>query len=205
MNTLPRSLLTPDKVTEIKSLLWDGVQKQREIADSYHVTQTTISRIFRGHEHAEVPWPDNSTGSIPTARWETLIKSKRRGARYANSQRQEPTEFVKDAAKKVASILEAKSPSLDGEFSSIIGNLSGKGSKQNSNKSKGKLLPWLEIKEQDPAHPLVREMESRPDEYLKAAMMLVLKEVPLKEWQREPTLLLIEATRKQIEEKGKIE
>jgi hypothetical protein len=105
----------------------------------------------------------------------------------------------------VASILEAKSPSLDGEFSSIIGNLSGKGSKQNSNKSKGKLLPWLEIKEQDPAHPLVREMESRPDEYLKAAMMLVLKEVPLKEWQREPTLLLIEATRKQIEEKGKIE
>ena len=191
--TLPRSLLTPDKVLLIKEKLWDGMLKQREIAEEFYVTQTTISRIFRGYEHTDVLWPDGSEGSIPEARWETLIKSKRRGARYANSQRQEPTEFVKNAAKKVATALGSMDTSLDGGKRKGIGN-----------KKPNKLLPWLDIKERDPAHPLVREVEAEQDGYLKAAMMLVLKELPLEEWQREPTLILIEETRKRIRSNKKV-
>jgi|TARA_Y100000310_G_scaffold345664_1_gene467928 hypothetical protein len=204
MNTLPRSLLTPDKVLLIKEKLWDGMLKQREIAEEFYVTQTTISRIFRGHEHPDVPWPDNSTGSIPEARWETLIKSKRRGARYANSQRQEPTEEVKSAAKKVATALDAMDTSLDSEFSAIIGKPSNKRKGKGTRAKKSKLLPWSTIKEQDPAHPLIREVEAKGDGYLKAAVMLVLKNIPLEEWQRDATLALIESTRKKIKENKKV-
>lgn len=205
MNTLPRSLLTPEKVLLIKEKLWDGALKQYEIAEEFSVTQTTISRIFRGHEHSEVPWPDNSTGPIPIARWETLIRSKRRGARYANSQRQEPTEFVKKAAANVASILEDKNPSLDSEFASIISNPNSKSDRGDVGGGNAKkLLPWLEIKEQDPAHPLIREVEARQDGHLKAAMMLVLRGVPLEEWQRKPTLALIKSTREKLEKERKM-
>ena len=203
--TLPRSLLTPNKVLLIKEKLWDGMLKQREIAEEYFVTQTTISRIFRGYEHADVLWPDGSEGSIPEARWETLIKSKRRGARYANSQRQEPTEFVKSAAKKVATALSSMGTSLDGEFRTIVDKPSDKGKgKGTGNKKPKRLLPWPDIKEQDPAHPLVKEVEVWKDGYLKAAMMLVLKELPLEEWQRGPTLSLIEETRKRIRSNKKV-
>ena len=203
--TLPRSLLTPDKVLLIKERLWDGMLKQREIAEEYFVTQTTISRIFRGYEHADVPWPDGSTGSIPADRWETLIKSKRRGARYANSQRQEPTEFVKKAAKKVAAALDTMGSGLDSEFRDILSKHSDKPKRKGvGDTKKSKLLPWLDIKAQDPAHPLVREMEAKQDGYLKAAMQLVFKNLPVEEWQREPTLILIEATRKKIKSNKKV-
>jgi hypothetical protein len=203
--TLPRSLLTPDKVLLIKEKLWDGMLKQREIAEEFYVTQTTISRIFRGYEHTDVLWPDGSEGSIPEARWEILIKSKRRGARYANSQRQEPTEFVKNAAKKVATALSSMDTSLDGEFRTIVNKPSDKGKRNGiRNKKSKKLLPWLDIKERDPAHPLVREVEAKQDGYLKVAMMLVLKELPLEEWQRDPTLILIEETRRKIRSNKKV-
>ena len=202
--TLPRSLLTPDKVLLIKERLWDGVQKQREIGEEFFVTQTTISRIFRGYEHADIPWPDGSTGSIPTERWETLIKSKRRGARYANSQRQEPTEFVKKAAKKVSTALERMDTGLDSEFSAIVSQAPDKRGRKNTGGKKSKLISWLDIKERDPAHPLIREVEANKDGYLKAAMMLVFKTLPVDEWQREPTLILIESTRKKIKSNKKV-
>lgn len=56
-------ILTPETVLEIKQKLWEG-KPQAELAVEYAVTQTTISRILNGIQWSEIPWPDESTGSM---------------------------------------------------------------------------------------------------------------------------------------------
>lgn len=52
----PRSKLTRDEVIEVKRRIWNGEHKKR-IADDYGVDPSSISRIYRGLNWKDVPWP----------------------------------------------------------------------------------------------------------------------------------------------------
>jgi len=54
------------KVFSIKAHIWGGM-RQREVAEMFGTTHTTIGRICNGESHKDVQWPDGSTGSMPRA------------------------------------------------------------------------------------------------------------------------------------------
>lgn len=72
----PRSLLDRRDVSKIKKRLWAGFESQDTIADFFNMSQPTISRIYRGIDHSDVPWPDGSVGGITKQR--RMIIHKRR-------------------------------------------------------------------------------------------------------------------------------
>lgn len=57
---MPRRSLARAEVVEIKRLLVEGTQSQRQIARIFGTTQPTISRILSGEMWADVPWPGGS-------------------------------------------------------------------------------------------------------------------------------------------------
>lgn len=72
------AFLTPSNVRQIKALLWKGEMRQRDIANHYHITQATVSGIYRGRVWPDVKWPDDTKGGIPEDRRKVqrLLKTK---------------------------------------------------------------------------------------------------------------------------------
>ena len=51
-------------VLSIKALFWEGAT-QDALAERFNVSQTTISRIIRGKQWADVNWPNGERGALP--------------------------------------------------------------------------------------------------------------------------------------------
>jgi len=49
---------------DIKTLLWHG-STQDNIASTYKISQTTVSRIVRGKQWFKAPWPNGDVGPMP--------------------------------------------------------------------------------------------------------------------------------------------
>lgn len=69
---LPNRRISKETAKEIKAMLWEGQDSQKEIGRIFGVTGASISNIFRGYQHADVRWPDGSRGGISVERYEHL-------------------------------------------------------------------------------------------------------------------------------------
>jgi hypothetical protein len=80
------AFLTPSNVRQIKALLWKGEMRQKDIAEHYYVTQSTVSRIYRGLEWPNVKWPGGGMGEIPEDRRKLHLMVKKTRPTIATSQ-----------------------------------------------------------------------------------------------------------------------
>ena len=186
--TLPRKYLTEIDVHSIKEDIYDGVLRQWEIAEKYGVSQPMISKILRGHEWHDTEWPDGTVGELSEARYKDLMNSKRRAARYKNSQPvRAPSQEAVRAAEEVEKIL--RKNRRDGPLFTPP-----------RAKDVTDHFHWMDIRAKDPAHPLVEAQETDPDPHMQKAMVIVLEKIPVEEWQHPASLELIHKTHKQIKE-----
>lgn len=79
------TILTPDEVTTIKSLIWSG-QSQSSIAQRYGVTPAHISRISRGHIYYTIKWPDGTEGPLPLYKVKENHATRHRQTRVEHAQ-----------------------------------------------------------------------------------------------------------------------
>lgn len=191
---LPRSFLREVDVLEIKTLLWDGTLTQAEIGRRFYASQPTISRILRGKEWDHIPWPDTSKGSMSPDRYRVILRSKHKAAHSARSASSRYiTEKSVDAAKQAQEVVEKALEKRDKSFLAAIKDpgaatrMSGISRKKTTSWD---ALPWEEIKENDPANPLVREVEMSGDEVLKLAVCIALFPMPREEWATQQTSAL---------------
>ena len=190
--TLPRSLITEETAREIKVQLWAGHMTQAEIASQHNVSQPTISRIFRGYDWRELPWPDGSLGHIPQERRETIHASRHRKTRYQHDRRAGHTELSENETDEINSVVEQLLTGDDAELRDTITKKASETRRRPTSsagkKFRGDMLPWLDIKEADPGHPLVQQLLDQDDPPLKVALRIVCAKVPKEDWQK-PSVL----------------
>lgn len=61
-----RTPLDPQKISEVKRLLWAGELDQHEIATKTGTSQSSVSRISTGELGTGVPWPNGALGEMPS-------------------------------------------------------------------------------------------------------------------------------------------
>jgi hypothetical protein len=192
MEELPRTYLTENEVTEIKSLLWDGTLTQTEIAERFHTSQPTISRILRGKEWGHILWPDGSEDNMPLLRYQVIQRSKHTSAYSSQSRaRLRQTEVSFNAAEAVSKAVEAALQKKDKSLLTAMkqSGTAGKG-KEGKKATNWDALPWENIVEEDPANPLVREFALGGDTTLQLATCITLFAIPRKEWATQQTVAL---------------
>jgi hypothetical protein len=206
--TLPRSLLSESSAREIKEQLWAGHDTQTNIAHRFNVSQPTISRIFRGVDWRHLPWPDGSTGHIPIERRATIHASRNRNTRYLHDTRARSTELAPKEASDISEVVENLLSTEDGKLRNLISRKAGetrrraKGSDGvGSGTYRGDMLPWPDIKELDPGHPIVQALVEEDDPVLKVALRIVCAKIPQAEWQKAAALEAIETEAARIREK----
>jgi len=64
IGTHPNAKLTLQDIVGMKKSLWEG-ETHRVLSNRYGVSQTHISRIYKGEYYPQVEWPDGSSGGIP--------------------------------------------------------------------------------------------------------------------------------------------
>ena len=104
--TLPRGLVDETMATAIKVDLWAGHMTQEIIANKYNVSQPTISRIFRGRDWRQLPWPDGSLGHIPIERRNLIHASRHRHTRYQHDTRAGRSELDPKTSKAVDKVVD---------------------------------------------------------------------------------------------------
>jgi hypothetical protein len=203
--TLPRSLLSEERAREIKEQLWAGHMTQAEIAHQHYVSQSTISRIFRGYDWAHLPWPDGSLGHIPQERRTTIHASRHRSTRYKHDTRTGKQELSDKETSEINSVVEQL---LTGDDAQLRDTITKKATetRRRATSSQGKkftgdMLPWLDIKEADPGHPIVQELITLDDPPLKVALRIVCAKVPQSDWQKPSALAMIDAEAEKIRAK----
>jgi hypothetical protein len=194
--TLPRSLLSEENAREIKEQLWAGHMTQTEIAHAHSVSQPTISRIFRGYDWASLPWPDGSLGHIPQARRTTIHASRHRSTRYTYDTRTGKQQLTDKETEEINSVVEQLLSGDDAQLRDVITKKATETRKRPPNsqgkKFTGDMMPWLDIKEADPGHPIVVDLNKQDDPPLKVALRIVCAKVPQKDWQKPSALAMIQ-------------
>lgn len=72
--------LEPADVEDIKRNLWLG-HRQADIATAFGISQTTVSRILRGEQYFDIPWPSGEVGPLPERRIREIQLSRTGGRR----------------------------------------------------------------------------------------------------------------------------
>jgi hypothetical protein len=205
--SLPRGLVDQEMAAQIKIDLWAGHMTQSEIAAKYSVSQPTISRIFRGRDWQELPWPDGSLGHIPRERRATIHASRHRKTRYQYDHRARSDGLDDSEIEGISTVVNRL---LDGEASRLRATIMQKASesrqrpKQESDSNRpfrGTMLPWPDIKESDPGHPIVQALTEEDDPPLKVALRIVCAKVPQEDWQKPAVLEAIYTEAEKIKEK----
>jgi hypothetical protein len=206
--TLPRSLLDESQIQEVKQLLWAGHHTQSEVARRFGVSQPTISRIYRGVDWADLPWPDGSRGHIPITRRATIHSSQNRKTRYQHDARAGHKELAPQEVTDINKVVENLLSAEDSKLRSVIerqakseGKRPRKGGKVGAGPNRTDMLPWPDIKEADPGHPTVKILVENDDPVLKVALRIVCAKVAQEEWQKPAALDMIETEAARIREK----
>ena len=183
---LPTSLLSPEEVKEIKSLLWAGHLSQPEIAYLYKTHQAGISNILNGKIWEDIEWPYGDIGGMDPERHKVITSSRKRSARYASDKKEgKPS---KATTKVLEGIHRITNPDPD----------NGKDSKEDSWSpgslmgSKAEGTVWNFIHRLDPYHAVVRQLKrEEPNPALKTATCLILTDIPANEWSRKSVIAAI--------------
>lgn len=194
--TLPSSLLSEDEALQIKERLWAGHQTQSAIAKDFGVSQPTISRIYRGTDFKQLPWPDGSLGGITNERRKVIHVSRNRKTRYQHDSRDGNTELAPsesaDISAAVNGVLIAEDSELRALLSTGASLTSGKAIKEGGSSPNG-MLPYPDIKLADPGHPIVTELETKDDPPLKIALRIVCATIEPTRWQHPEVIKAIHA------------
>lgn len=207
--TLPRGLISEEIASAIKVDLWAGHMTQEAVAEKYNVSQPTISRIFRGRDWPQLPWPDGSLGHIPTERRAIIHASRHRKTRYQHDPRAGHSELAPKEVSDINSVVENLLAIEDSNFLDTIKRKAGETRRRapqtdgvGSRKYRGDMLPWPDIKESDPGHPVVQELERQDDPPLKVALRIVCAKIPQKDWQKPAAIQMVQDEADKI--RGKI-
>lgn len=191
--TLPRGLVDQATAAKIKVDLWAGHMTQSNIALRYNVSQPTISRIFRGRDWRDLPWPDGSLGHIPKDRRALIHASRHRNTRYQHDSRSGNTEMQAETISDIDKVLENLLAVEDSKLRDVINKKATEThQKAKRDSGKGDMLPWPDIKEIDPGHPIVQRLSGEEDQPLKVALRIVCAKVPQADWQRPEVLQMVE-------------
>ena len=194
---LPRGLLSDDQAKEIKELLWAGHLTQGEIAVRFNVSQPTISRIFRGRDWSQLPWPDGSLGHIPKERRNTIHASRHRKTRYQHDGRTGAGTINDKEVEGITEVVVRLLAEQDENLRHLVSKKASESRKRPTRSSgkpfSGDMLPWPDIKEQDPGHPIVQKLsDGETDEPLKVALRIVCAKIAKEDWQKPAVLDMIQ-------------
>lgn len=78
--------MTEINLTEMKSNIWMGWLYE-EIAEKHKVSVSYISRVVKGRNAFEIPWPDGSFGPLPARRKEEIKAERKRRIRLSRKDR----------------------------------------------------------------------------------------------------------------------
>lgn len=189
MHHIPKGLLLEEDAKKIKILLWEGHLTQKAIAELYGMAQPTISRIMTGRDWGNLPWPDGTTGAFPLERKRVVHRSRHRNTRYATqlpsthtSQEDREENANPDAIKEAAKAFLLEDAEVLADIVSRVGT------KEEREESSSEFIPYVEIKEADPSHPIVRILQEREDGPLKYALREVCSQIGQDSWQRPETI-----------------
>ena len=203
--TLPRSLLSEEAAREVKEQLWAGHFTQEEIAHKHNISQPTVSRIFRGRDWHQLPWPDGSLGHISQERRATIHASRHRKTRYQHDGRARQVELDDKEVRAGNSVVDRLLARDDAELRNTISRKAGESrkrpAKSKDKKFSGDWLPWLDIKEADPGHPIVLTLIQQDDPPLKVALRIVCAKIRQEDWQKPSVLAMVEEEAEKIREK----
>jgi hypothetical protein len=193
--TLPRTYLLPSDVQVVKERLWKGEETQEEIATAFYTTQATVSRIYRGYQWPDVPWPNGDAGAMPASRVGEIFEARRTGVpipgQTAVAGHSALAETV--AAKVVAERKERSDKALK---SAGKAPPTQKVRKRKTAATAWDTIPWKDVVTQAPENRLVKRGEK--DEALKQAICTIFAGLPVSQWDTEPVEVLVEGMYKRI-------
>jgi hypothetical protein len=159
-----RSRLTSLQIQEIKVDLWTG-ESQADIAREQCVTQATISRIYNGQQHLQIPWPDGSIGAMPEYRILEILRERHPQQALRSVVRNAILEGVdvNEVAQRIAELTEQKEAQAERDLVEAISTVPKSRNRDADTSTK---LPditasqWSALQSAFPNHALVKEADA---------------------------------------------
>lgn len=187
-----QKLLEPE-VLEIKKAIWSG-QPHTIIARTFGLSQPHVSRIAKGEQWAEVPWPDGSIGAIAPERLRSILYSRRKS--HAGIYIKPGVEPITEDQSITLSIAEKVTESIDETV--LRDALIPTKNKPKKIKKKAlvsvELIPLDELERRAGHLPYVRKAFDEKDKAAIFSIQAVLSQVSETAWDTVQTVQLVHST-----------
>lgn len=192
------TILTSELVKEIKGNIWQGLSHEK-VAKMFYISQPHVSRIAKGTQWTNVPWPDGSVGPIPNYQLNALRKARFEKLQASNSEQLtsalDEVERVANAAAKEVAVLHNE------RFKAASSAKTQKVTKPHKKKvfEPKKLISWEAILERGQNVSLVVAMLDAENITLwKQALRIVFSQVSEQSWPSKNTESLVMAVYKKL-------
>ena len=205
-----RDKLSKSDVLSIKRMLWTGKHSQADIARRFRITQPHVSRIANNDIHYDVPWPDGSTpGSTPgldrpepafgtaDADVPNINPSFDEIEREIYNDENFAAEEIRESEELFESIAAAVEDDMNNQLLAALFNVEAEAEKEKPLPSTAPAparIPWRQVKQRSPAHPMVMLTDGMSEADAAVARRVleqVFAKLPAYQWFNEDVIQII--------------
>ena len=201
-----RDKLSKSDVLSIKRMLWTGKHSQADIARRFRVTQPHISRIANNDIHYDIPWPDGLTPgpaqpepafSYAEADVPNINPSFDEIEREIYNDENLAAEELRESEEIFESIAASVEDEMNNQLLAALFNVEAEAEKEKPLPSTAPAparIPWRQVKQRSPAHPMVMLTDGMSEaDAIVARRVLeqVFAKLPAHQWFNEDVIQII--------------